>query len=112
LPRKEKFREYEYETKTTTIRIPDLKDLDKEKQLRKEIDNFVLERLFKKQNLKANTILNHNNEKLEKLRFAFIQLDLLFENLTKLGVTPKNLKKSLENYDIELHKEVKEMIKL
>ena len=58
MPRKEKFKEYEYNTKITTIRIPDLKDLDKEKQLREAIDNFVLEYLRLKPNtiLKANTI--------------------------------------------------------
>ncbi len=52
MPRKEKFKEYNLKTKITTIRIPDLKDLNKEKELRKSLDDFVLDFL----NLKANTI--------------------------------------------------------
>lgn len=51
MPRKEKFEEYGLKTKPTTIRIPDLEDLDKEKKLRKAIDIFVLDSI----NLKANT---------------------------------------------------------
>lgn len=51
MPRKEKFEEYNLKTKITTIRIPDLENLDKEKELRKRINDFVLDFL----NLKANT---------------------------------------------------------
>ncbi len=52
MPRKEKFEEYGLKTKITTIRIPNLEDLDKEKELRKAIDIFVLDFI----NLKTNTI--------------------------------------------------------
>ncbi|MBA7603907.1 hypothetical protein ES703_11025 [subsurface metagenome] len=58
-----KFAKYGYDTKTTTIRIPDLNDLDKEKSLRKMIDGFVIEQLFTS-NSKTNTIIN-------KLRFLY-----------------------------------------
>lgn len=51
MPRKEKFKEYNLKTKITTIRIPNLENLDKEKELRKRINDFVLDFL----NLKANT---------------------------------------------------------
>lgn len=43
MPRREKFEEYGLKTKTTTIRIPDLKDLDRERDLRKEIDVLVID---------------------------------------------------------------------
>ena len=43
MPRREKFEEYGFKTKTTKIRIPDLKDLDKERELRKGIDVFVID---------------------------------------------------------------------
>lgn len=96
MPRKEKFKEYEYETKTTTIRIPDLKDLDKEKQLRKEIDNFVLEKIFKKQSLKANTFDNELNDKLLLLMIkAGIDSDDYGINITmeEIGPNIERLKK-------------------
>lgn len=59
-----KFAKYEYDTKITTIRIPDLNDLDMEKSLRKAIDDFVIEQLFTKSNSKPNTIKN-------KLKFLY-----------------------------------------
>ena len=43
MPRREKFEEYGLKTKTTTIRIPDLKDLDRERDLRKKIDVLVID---------------------------------------------------------------------
>jgi len=48
MPRKEKFEKYNLKTKITTIRIPDLKDLNKEKELRKAIDIFIIDFLNKK----------------------------------------------------------------
>jgi len=50
-----KFAKYDCDTKITTIRIPDLNDLDKEKSLRQEIDDFVVELLFGNLNSKTNT---------------------------------------------------------
>ena len=43
MPRKEKFEEYDLKTKTTTIRIPDLKDINKERELRRKNDVFVVD---------------------------------------------------------------------
>jgi len=65
MPRKEKFEEYNLETKTTTIRIPDLNDLDKEKELRKAVDDFILDYLNLKPNTKTNDILTLKNGILE-----------------------------------------------
>jgi len=47
MPRKEKFEKYNLKTKTKTIRIPDLENLSKEKELRKAIDVFVVDFLNK-----------------------------------------------------------------
>ncbi len=66
MPRKEKFEEYGLKTKTTTIRIPNLENTDKEKELRKAIDIFVLDFI----NLKTNTntqILKNGILELNKL---------------------------------------------
>ena len=56
MPRREKFEEYGLKTKTTTIRIPDLKDLDRERELRREIDVFVID--FIKKGLKEKEYYN------------------------------------------------------
>jgi len=57
MPRKEKFEKYNLKTKTTTIRIPDLENLNKEKELRKAIDVFVVDFLNKE--LKTKIGLEH-----------------------------------------------------
>ena len=92
MPRKEKFEEYGLKTKTTTIRIPVLEDLDKEKELRKAIDTFVLDFI----NLKKNTISND----VLTLKKGILELNLLM-SIVKPKI-PSNIDKNKIKEGIEL----------
>lgn len=92
MPRKEKFEEYNLKTKTTTIRIPVLEDLEKEKELRKAVDVFILEHL----NLKKNTILND----ILTLKNGILELNLLM-SIVKPKI-PSNIDKNKIKEGIEL----------
>ena len=63
MPRKEKFEKYNLKTKITTIRIPDLEDLNKEKELRKAIDVFIVDFLNKEQELKIKIEVEQRTSK-------------------------------------------------
>jgi len=70
-----KFAKYGYDTKITTIRIPDLNDLDMERILRKAIDGFVIEYFFTKSNSKTNTN-EIDTEILKKMIIPFIENEI------------------------------------
>lgn len=114
MPRKEKFEKYNLKTKTTTIRIPELEDLSKEKELRKAIDVFVIDFLNKE--LKTNLRLEQrilteyiNTRKLDDFLGILEEkgIDMVIDirwntlNKSKEGFNPENLRQFLEKNGIE-----------
>lgn len=114
MPRKEKFEKYNLKTKTTTIRIPDLENLNKEKELRKAIDVFVVDFLNRelktKLGLEQRILTEYINtrklgdflEILKEKRIDMI-IDIRWNTLNKSkeGFNPKHLRQFLAENRIE-----------
>ncbi|MBA7603905.1 hypothetical protein ES703_11023 [subsurface metagenome] len=73
--RKQKWIDYGFETKTRSIRIPKLDDLDKERNLMKAIDELIIEKLFTPKNAKEN-INEIDTEIIKKMIPAFIKYEI------------------------------------
>ncbi|HDZ18121.1 hypothetical protein LCGC14_1110470 [marine sediment metagenome] len=111
MPRKEKFEKYGLKTKTTTIRIPDLNDLEKDKNMRKAIDEFILDYLNLKEkvsikkseiNFKDMTITQDDLWNLYKFKTGKGTRDSRSKLLSKFTeVFNKNLEKLKEKKGVD-----------